>query len=250
MVWITSRNARSENSLLPTKLILRIPVSAPSSISNIRSTRFCGNWIIFGSTVAANRPVLRYKSNRRFTSFCTRVRVYTIRGRNCTSFCSNSSSSRAFPSKEIRLMIGFSTTRTTKSSPCRLNVTSANKPVANSAFKDWFTRVGSNGSPSLITIYERTVSGSMRWAPSMAICETMACPALRGSGGTVRWETLGPPTRGVGVTIAGVPCANNTESGLDISRAPTRSALNTIMGLNEYKYFPQTTVYSTGNLLN
>ena len=38
-------------------IVRRMPVSGPSLISNTRSTRFCGNWMIFGSTVAAKRPL-------------------------------------------------------------------------------------------------------------------------------------------------------------------------------------------------
>ena len=92
---------------------------------------------------------------------------------------------RLLPSKAIRLMIGFSTTLTTSVLPSRRKVTSANRPVANSAFSDSSIRCGSNGSPCLTTRYERTVVGSIRWVPStrmseMTPPEKLACATVVG----------------------------------------------------------------------
>src|SRR5260221_9647493 len=77
----------------------------------------------------------------------------------------------------MRLMIGFSTTRMISTSPSRRSVTSANSPVANSAFSDLSTRSSLNGSPGCTSRYERTVSGSMRWVPSIRTSRTVPPPS-------------------------------------------------------------------------
>ena len=59
LVRMTSRSVASLNALLPMKWIVSIEVTGPSLISKTTSTRFCGSWMIFGSTVAAKRPLRR-----------------------------------------------------------------------------------------------------------------------------------------------------------------------------------------------
>ena len=52
-VAISSRRLESEKTRLPMKLTDWIVVKGPSLISKTKSTRFCANWMTFGSTVAA-----------------------------------------------------------------------------------------------------------------------------------------------------------------------------------------------------
>ena len=58
-VLITSLSRLTVYWRAPMTLMLLMPVEAPSSISNTRSTRFCASWITLASTVAAKRPVRR-----------------------------------------------------------------------------------------------------------------------------------------------------------------------------------------------
>jgi hypothetical protein len=83
----------------------------------------------------------------RLTSFCTRVRVYTTRGRNWIAAVRSFSSTLLFPSKAMRLMMGLSTTLMTNVLPARLKLTSAKSPVATKAFSDLSTDSSSQGSP-------------------------------------------------------------------------------------------------------
>ena len=53
---ITSRNRFSLKARLPTKAMRLTRVVSPSLTSNTTSTRFWSSRMIFGSTVAANRP--------------------------------------------------------------------------------------------------------------------------------------------------------------------------------------------------
>ena len=92
------------------KFIERIPLSGPSLTSYIKSTLFSDNFTAFGSTVAPNLPDLRYIFSNRFTSFFTFVRVYTTLGLSDISETSISFVKRLLPSKDILLIIGFSTT--------------------------------------------------------------------------------------------------------------------------------------------
>src|SRR5271170_3295799 len=87
-------------------------------------------------------------------------------------------------------MIGFSTTLTTSVLPTRLSRTSANSPVANSAFSDAFTFSSSHGSPGWSSRYERTVSGSIRCVPTTRMSLTVPPPMVGAAGPAI------PPGRG------------------------------------------------------
>ena len=72
----------------------------------------------------------------RCTSLCTLARVNIVRSLSSTSFSRSLSLISLLPSKLTRLIIGFSSTVTTRSLPRRSMRTSENKPVWNRTLID------------------------------------------------------------------------------------------------------------------